>query len=342
MYGRIETEGQKLPRHRPVADCIAALDLGTNNCRLLVAQEIAGELRIVDRFSRIVRLGEGVGHAGELTETAIRRTMQALRVCAHIMARHRVRLARCVATEACRSARNSDRFIERVRSAIGIDLEVLDHEDEAALALLGCLPLIAEPTRQIMLVDIGGGSTEVVLADLSGTKPEILSLSVPRGVVELSERMGADPSEDRYQAMVESTAAALASHPDFERMVQRYRGDDKLTVIGCSGTVTTLAAMHLGLRRYDRRQVDGVWLDEDQMRRASAMIRSMGHEARRAHPCIGRDRADLVVAGCAIFEGVQRHWPAKRLRVADRGIREGILAELTGHSLERELRRRHH
>jgi exopolyphosphatase / guanosine-5'-triphosphate,3'-diphosphate pyrophosphatase len=317
----------------PTAPVLAALDLGTNNCRLLVARPSADGFEVIDSFSRIVRLGEGLAASGWLREAAMARTIAALRVCARIMSRHRVQLARCVATEACRQAGNGAAFLARVRRTTGLELEVLPHEQEARLALLGCLPLIERSIGPALLVDIGGGSTEVLWLDHpqdGNGGPR--SLSLPIGVVALSEAFTSEPDPATFEVMVRHVSAAI----DARRVI----GDlerPPVQLIGTSGTITTLAAVHLNLRRYDRRRIDGLVLDRAAIAQVSRTLRSMSNAARAAHPCIGPGRADLVVAGCAILQSVLSKWPATLLRVADRGLREGILHGLMGHTLEAAL-----
>jgi exopolyphosphatase/guanosine-5'-triphosphate,3'-diphosphate pyrophosphatase len=315
---------------------LAALDLGTNNCRLLVARPHADGFEVIDSFSRIVRLGEGLAASGWLKERAMARTIAALRVCARIMARHGVMQARCVATEACRRALNGPEFLARVRRTTGIHLEILGHEQEAHLALLGCLPLIERAAGPALLVDIGGGSTEILWLDQGEFAGPPISVSLPIGVVALAEAYSPEPDASAFEAMVRSVGAAIAAAPAMRLCAMRMPAQ----LVGTSGTITTLAALHLDLRRYDRRRIDGLVLDRAAVAGASARLRVMTNAARAAHPCIGPGRADLVVAGCAILESVLRTWPAPVLRVADRGLREGILQGLMGHTLEEALHER--
>jgi exopolyphosphatase / guanosine-5'-triphosphate,3'-diphosphate pyrophosphatase len=250
------------------------------------------------------------------------------------MARHRVGAARCVATEACRRAANGAEFLARVRRATGIQLEVVAHEQEARLALLGCLPLIERSAGPALLVDIGGGSTEILRLDRSRNGdggPR--SVSLPIGVVALSEVFGSEPDPATFEAIVRHVGAAI----DEARQVVIDLDGVPAQLIGTSGTITTLAAVYLKLRRYDRRKIDGLVLDHAAVTAVSQRLRDMSNAARAAHPCIGSGRADLVVAGCAILEAILRTWPATRLRVADRGLREGILHGLMGHTLEAAL-----
>lgn len=333
------------PREAPPA--LAALDLGTNNCRLLVARPRPDGFEVVDSFSRIVRLGEGVAATGRLREPAMARTIAALRVCARIMARHRVRSARCVATEACRRAINGAEFLTRVERATGIVLELLPHEQEAGLALLGCLPLIDPSAQHVLLVDIGGGSTEILWLDRRGQDPPArlrACASLPIGVVALSEGFTSEPDPATFEAMVRHVGEALAASEAARRIVDGIAAGTiggiagaRVQLVGTSGTITTLAAVHLSLRRYDRGRIDGLAMDRAEIDAVSRRLRAMSNAERGAHPCIGPGRADLVAAGCAILETILRTWPVTMLRVADRGVREGILHGLMGQSLERAL-----
>ncbi|MDF1584913.1 Ppx/GppA phosphatase family protein [Marinimicrococcus flavescens] len=318
---------------------LAALDLGTNNCRLLVAEVRGDGFEVIDSFSRIVRLGEGLARTERLSDPAMARTLTALKVCGRIIARHRVAGARCVATEACRRAANGREFLQRVQRVTGLELEVLRQEDEARLAMLGCLPLLDPDARQLLVIDIGGGSTEILWLDRSrpgeGGEPGT-ALSLPLGVVTLSETFGHEVGEETFAAMVEHVHERLmALHAS--RPLPRLADGAALQMLGTSGTVTTLAAVHLGLRRYDRRKVDGLCLSFAAVKETSDHLRMLDHATRAANPCIGAGRADLVVAGCAILEAIHRQWPVDQLCVADRGVREGILATLMGRNLHQLL-----
>lgn len=316
---------------------IAALDLGTNNCRLLVAEPGANGFEVVDSFSRITRLGEGLATTGQLSEAAVRRTLMALAVCRRIINRNHIAELRCVATEACRRASNGAAFIDRVERDVGIRLEVVSQDEEARLALLGCLPLIDEMAEQVLMIDIGGGSTELVCLDrceaVGGNDGTGIAVSLPVGVVTLAESFASELEDGAYEGMLNAAREAIGAAPldGF-----RLRGFDAPTVqmLGTSGTVTTLAAVHLGLRRYDRRRVDGIVLDYDEIAAVSDRLKRLDNRGRAAHPCIGQGRADLVVAGCAILEAVHQHWPVRQMRVADRGVREGILHGLMGLDLQ--------
>jgi exopolyphosphatase/guanosine-5'-triphosphate,3'-diphosphate pyrophosphatase len=318
--------------HHPVArHTYAAIDLGTNNCRLLVARPVDGGFTVVDAFSRIVRLGEGLAQSGKLSACAMDRAVDALGVCADKLKRRRVSLVRSVATEACRRAVNGRDFIDRVRHETGISLEIIPPQEEARLAVLGCHKLLGPGDGPALIFDIGGGSTELVLVEPGGADddPRIKAWwSAPWGVVSLTESEGREALEgpDRiaaYGRMRERTRRAFAR---FAELLPRDAKDIRL--LGTSGTVTTLASVHLALPSYDRRAVDGLHVPTGSMRDISTAIAGMTFAERAALPCIGADRADLVVAGCAILEAILDIWPAAELGIADRGIREGILRSL--------------
>jgi exopolyphosphatase/guanosine-5'-triphosphate,3'-diphosphate pyrophosphatase len=316
-------------------EAYAALDLGTNNCRLLIARPSGGDFTVIDAFSRVVRLGEGLATSGRLSDAAMDRTLAALAICADKLQRRNVRLARSVATEACRRAENGPAFIERVRRETGIALDIISAGEEARLAVLGCHILLESGDGPAVIFDIGGGSTELVLVEAGGAEasrvPRIVDWqSVPWGVVSLTDTVGrAEDSEAariaRYATMRQLVADSFA--PFAARVANAARHGD-IRLLGTSGTVTTLASLYLELPSYDRKAVDGLIVPATAMRDISARLSVMTPFERATLPCIGQDRADLVVAGCAILEAILDLWPAQRLGVADRGIREGILRSL--------------
>ena len=317
----------------------AALDLGTNNCRLLIARPAGPNFTVIDAFSRVVRLGEGLAQTGRLSEAAMGRTLAALRICAEKLKRRNVRLARSVATEACRRAENGNDFIELVKRETGIVLDVISAQDEARLAVLGCHILLEEGTGPAMIFDIGGGSTELVLIESGDGVPRILDWqSVPWGVVSLTETCASEGNskDDRAARYSQMRQLVSDSFAGFAERITSARAPD-LRLLGTSGTVTTLASLHLELPQYDRKAVDGLIVPADSMRAISQRLSTMSPDERRELPCIGRERSDLVIAGCAILEAILDIWPAERLGVADRGIREGILRSLI--SSDRRLER---
>ncbi|PVE59238.1 exopolyphosphatase [Arthrobacter sp. TPD3018] len=313
------------------AQAFAALDLGTNNCRLLIARPQGDGFAVIDAFSRIVRLGEGLAATGRLSDAAIERTIAALRVCADKLKRRNVTLARSVATEACRRASNGQDFIARALEETGIHLDIISAEEEARLAVLGCHALIEPGDDPALIFDIGGGSTELVLIDTTrGSMPRVLDWhSAPWGVVSLTEHAGGGEGEGGRLAAYERMRGIVAdSFADFAGRLPKHVQRPRL--LGTSGTVTTLGSVHLGLSHYDRAQVDGLIVPADAMRRISADLSRKSVKERAQLACIGSERADLVVAGCAILETILDLWPAERLGIADRGIREGILRRLMG------------
>ncbi len=315
---------------RPRRRAYAAIDLGTNNCRLLVAKPSADGFIVVDAFSRVVRLGEGLGETGRISNRAMDRAVAALSVCADKLKRRNVTLARSVATEACRRASNGEQFIERVRRETGIALDVITAEEEARLAVLGCHILLEPGEGPALIFDIGGGSTELVLVDTKGPAPKILDwLSAPWGVVSLTESEqydGEDPVA-RAEAFQRMRKRVDDSFREFAGRLPRS-ADQDFRLLGTSGTVTTLASLHLNLPHYDRKMIDGLIVPSRSMLGISHRLSGMGPSDRAKLPCIGPERGDLVVGGCAILESILDIWPAKNVGVADRGIREGILRML--------------
>jgi exopolyphosphatase/guanosine-5'-triphosphate,3'-diphosphate pyrophosphatase len=321
----------------------AALDLGTNNCRLLVAKPSRRGFLVIDAFSRIIRLGEGVLKSGQLSEAAMSRTIDALKVCADKMRRRGVSRSRLIATEACRIAANGAEFIARARAETGLGIVIVTQETEAKLAVSGCASLIDRNADFTLVFDIGGGSSELIWLDLSRLgRPWRRTLhdridvqsciaawtSLPIGVVNLAERHGGrDVTPESYEAMVAEVMAGMGAFEQEHRFGERIGGDGA-HFLGTSGTVTTISGIHLKLPFYERSRVDGSWLTARDVRTVSSDLIAMTYAERAAQPCIGHERADLVLAGCAILEALLRVWPCQRLRVADRGLREGILATL--------------
>lgn len=325
---------REAPYHR---QAFAAIDLGTNNCRLLIARPAGDHFTVIDAFSRVVRLGEGLAQTGRLSDLAMDRALTALKVCAEKLKRRNVHLARSVATEACRRAENGAEFIDRVARETGILLDVISAKEEARLAVMGCHLLLEEGDGPAMIFDIGGGSTELVLVESrDGRIPLIHDWhSVPWGVVSLTESVADEPADAlgraaRYDQMRQLVRDSLV--PFATRVAAEASAPLPLRLLGTSGTVTTLASLHLELPQYDRRAVDGLVVASQDMAALCERLALFSPQQRREQPCIGRERADLVVAGCAILQTIIELWPADRLGVADRGIREGILRSLMASS----------
>ena len=324
----------------------AALDLGTNSCRMLIAQPRGSQFQVIDSFSKTVQLGAGLEASGKLSRASMERTIQALRICQKKIEKHNVQRMRLVATEACRRARNAREFIRQVRRETGLSLEVIQPEQEARLAVISCAPLVSVRTEQLLVVDIGGGSTELVWIDLSAVAPDdrpraIMRLhsgfaqtgdapsarvvdwiSVPLGVATLKDQF-ADVEDDaaRFALMSWFFEENLSSFSPYNADNPR----EGFQIIGTSGTITTVAASFLGLKRYDRAKVDGLLMTSDQIDQVIRDFLVLGPEGRRSDPRIGRDRHSLIMSGAAILQALMRIWPTDRLSVADRGLREGLL-----------------
>ena len=318
----------ELPR-RLFGPAFAALDLGTNNCRMLIGTPAGHGFRVLDSFSKIVRLGEGLHSTGRLSQEAMERAMIALHACAARLARRPVRRVRAIATEACRRASNGPEFLSRVKQETGFDFGIITSREEAELALESCAPLLPYDGRRALLFDIGGGSTELAWIRTTCGRPDLIGYaSLPIGVVTLAERWGnAGFTPDGFEAMVSDVIERLRA---FERVhcIAREIRDGGVRLLGTSGTVTTLAGVALNLDRYRRPAVDGIELCAHEAAEALAHLRSLGREGLIQHPCVGPDRVELVLPGCAVFAAISRVWPAPHVIVADRGLREGVLLRL--------------
>jgi exopolyphosphatase/guanosine-5'-triphosphate,3'-diphosphate pyrophosphatase len=335
------------PERPDPATLYAALDLGTNSCRMLIAQPKGAQFHVVDSFSKSVQLGQGLEASGRLSRAAMSRTVGALRVCKQKLQRHQVARMRLVATEACRRAWNGAQFLQQVRRETGLTLEIIQPEEEARLAVISCAPLVSTRTEQLLVVDIGGGSTELVWIDLSnvprrdrpraimrlhaGFRQDPGPFPVAKVVDWISVPLGVATLRDQYEDVEDDGARFALMSWFFEECLAAFapsavaQAREGFQIVGTSGTVTTVAASHLGLKRYDRSKVDGLRMTSDQI---DAVIRDyllLGPDGRRADPRIGRDRHHLIMSGAAILQALMRLWPTDRLSVADRGLREGLL-----------------
>ena len=322
----------------------AAIDLGTNSCRLVIATPTPSSFRIVETFSKITRLGEGIINNNELSKAAVKRTIGALKVCAGVLAEYApICRSRYVATAACRRAVNCKPFLELVKKETGLSLEIISSQEESRLAVVGCIPLLARNIKRALVFDIGGGSTEISLARTTNRGNTFIEgfISLPYGVVTISE---AFPSHDMtdlaYDTIIERTHKILSEFEDKHHICEAI-ANQEIQVIGTSGTVTVLGAVHLNLPRYNRSAVDGIAMSKQDIERTISKIKRLGDDGRKRHPCIGASKADLTMAGCAIIEALTSFWPISEITVADRGIREGILLDMM-HSPKRPFGRKKH
>jgi exopolyphosphatase/guanosine-5'-triphosphate,3'-diphosphate pyrophosphatase len=335
------------PKPPDTSALYAALDLGTNSCRMLIAQPKGSQFHVVDSFSKSVQLGQGLEQTGKLSRASMARTINAMRACREKLQRHKVTNMRLVATEACRRARNSDHFIRQVKRETGLTLEIIEPEEEARLAVISCAPLVSTKSEQLLVVDIGGGSTELVWIDLTNVPQR----ERPRAIMRLHAGFRQDPGpfaaakvvdwisvplgvatlRDQFADVEDDSARFALMSWFFEENLDKFapsaseQARDGFQIVGTSGTVTTVAASHLGLRRYDRTKVDGLRMTSDQIDAVIHGYLKLGEAGRKADPRIGKDRQALIMSGAAILQTLMRLWPTDRLSVADRGLREGLL-----------------
>lgn len=317
-------------KDRSAVPVFAAIDLGTTNCRLLIATPTPTGFAVKETFSRITRLGEGLVSDGVLSERAIKRTIFALKLCVRKLEKYKTVKARFIATEACRRAKNGADFIGRVKKETGLDLEIISFEEECRLGVSGCVPLINRNIRHALVFDIGGGSTEVSWAGIDeNNQPSIEGvLSFPLGVITVSEAFtGKGLSSAAYRAVVKKVLSYLRPFEENYGILKVIEQGD-VQMIAMSGTVTTIGAFHLGLPVYNRAVVDGLALSYDDLARAKRRLEKLPYEEKEAHPCIGPQRADLSLPGCAILQGICEMWPIGEVTIADRGLREGIVLDL--------------
>lgn len=326
----------------------AAIDLGTNSCRLVIATPTPTSFHVVETFSKITRLGEGIINDNELSKPAMRRTIAALKVCRGVINEYApIAGSRFVATAACRRAKNCAQFVEMVKKEAGINLEIISSKEESRLAVVGCVPLLNRNIKRMLVFDIGGGSTEISLARITDTGKTFIEgfVSLPYGVVTISEAFPkTEMTTLAYNTIIERTQSMLK---EFDDKFGIYEGiqNQEIQIIGTSGTVTVLGAVHLNLPRYNRSAVDGISISGPDVEKVISKIKNMGDTGRRKHPCIGPLKSDLTISGCAIIESLLTFWPISEITVADRGIREGMLLDMM-HSerqnrFNRKPKRRH-
>lgn len=309
----------------------AAIDLGTNACRLVVASPTPASFRIVETFSKITRLGEGIIQENIISKPAIRRTIAALKVCAGVIDEYSpIKKCRYVATATCRRAKNCDEFLAQVKRETGLNIEIISTKEESRLAAVGCIPLLNRNIKRALIFDIGGGSTEISLARIANSGNTFVEgfVSLPYGVVTVSEAFpSAEMTQLAYNTIIERTGKLLKEFDDKHQIFEAIKNHE-IQVIGTSGTATVLGAVHLNLTRYNRSAVDGIAISRFDIDKTINKIKRLGDEGRKKHPCIGAQKSDLTLAGCAIIEGLCNCWPISEITVADRGIREGILLDM--------------
>jgi exopolyphosphatase/guanosine-5'-triphosphate,3'-diphosphate pyrophosphatase len=320
----------------------AALDLGTNNCRLLIAKPVFQQvnqhktLKVIDSYSRIVRLGEGLAEGGELAQDAMDRTLKALESCQKKLERYHISKKRFVATEACRRATTSAAFMKKIESELGLHIDIISNEEEARLAFLGCSSLLLKDTRWALAFDIGGGSTEFMWVKIDPDMPvdshrrHLIQdwLSLPYGVMNMSEQFGGAAYTEMYFEEIVEKICGMMRPLDEANQISAKIWREGVQMLSTSGTVTTLAAIHLDLPKYDRAKVDGLKLSISDIRAATKKLMAMSPSQRSLHPCIGSARTDFILSGCAIFEAIVRTFPIAQITIADRGVREGIIVSL--------------
>lgn len=349
--GKVAAGRKRSGRKRAPSPVYGAIDLGTNNCRMLLAHRTGNGFQVVDAFSRVVRLGEGIGAEGVLSQGAMDRAVEALKICAGKIRRHNVVKYRSIATQACRMAGNGEEFLDRVRRETGLEFDLISPEEEARLAVHGCVDLLDPDKDAALVIDIGGGSTELSWVDIaewrrrggpqSGGRPPMKSwTSTPIGVVTLSERFPEREDREAWYNDMKAYARKLIKTPRGAKAMRTVFREGRGHLVGTSGTVASMAGVHLRLPRYDRSKVDGLWMSGEDALAACTRLRNLDMAGRAQEPTIGLDRAELVLAGCAIYEAVAEAWPADRLRVGDRGLREGMLLNLMRKSKKRRGRRR--
>ena len=337
-----KTQNTVADNQNPNSGYYAAIDLGTNSCRLVIAEPTPSSFHVVETFSKITRLGEGIIKDNMLAKPAIRRTIAALKICRGVLEEYSpiVRM-RFVATAACRRALNCAEFEKSVEKETGLPMEVISSKEEARLAVVGCMPLLNRMIKRALVFDIGGGSTEISLARITETGKTFIEgfVSLPYGVVTVSEAFpGKEMTNLAYNTIVERTQKILQEFEDKYQITEAIRNQE-IQVIGTSGTVTVLGAVHLNLPRYNRAAVDGLALSGSEVSQVISKIKKMGYEGRCRHSCIGKQKADLTIAGCTIIEALSTFWPVSEITIADRGIREGMLLDMMHHQKNNYFRR---
>lgn len=354
LNGAPRRRGGGKPRKSGRPQYFGAVDLGTNNCRLLIARSMQNGFQVVDSYSNVVRLGAGLARTGKLAEPNMDAAIEAIKVCASKMKSKSVKRWRCIATQACREASNGEEFMRRVKEETGLSFETISPRVEARLSVMGCMNILDLDKEIALVIDIGGGSTELSWVDIRKlnnnkmsrriSRPPISAwTSLPVGVVNLSEMYPEDPSDlaGWFQSMKDYVREKIDDNDSATRFANTFK-EGRGHLVGTSGTITSLAGVHLKLPYYQRNKIDGIWVDSEHIIGTAKKLSTMTLEERQKEPCIGMDRATMLVAGCAILDVIYDLWPSERIRVADRGLREGMLMGLMNKTQIRPHAKRQH
>jgi len=317
-----------------------AVDLGTNNCRLLIARSMPQGFQVVDSYSNVVRLGAGLASTGKLAEPNMDAAVEAIKACAAKMKAKSVKRWRCIATQACREASNGEEFLQRVKTETGLGFETISPRVEARLSVMGCINIIDLEKDVALVIDIGGGSTELSWVDVRKLRNNNISrrisrppisawTSLPVGVVNLSEMYPETPDDlEGWFASMKKRVHEEIEKKNYASQFANSFAEGRGHLVGTSGTITSLAGVHLKLPYYQRNKIDGIWVQSTDILDTISSLANMPLERRQSEPCIGTDRATMLMAGCAILDVIYELWPSERIRVADRGLREGMLMGL--------------
>ena len=300
---------------------VASIDIGTNSTRVLVARPVDGKLDILDRRNTITRLGQNVGATGRLAEEAVERTLACLRDYRAILDEHGVDRLRVAATSASRDAANRDEFFDAVEEVVGVRPELLSGTEEGRLSFLGATGDLDPALGPFLIVDIGGGSTEFIL----GTDHVEGVISVDVGCVRLTEKfLDHDPPRPE-----ELTACISFADAYLDDVIRELPGSaEARTLVGLAGTITTVAAVEIGLATYDRDAIHHFVLT-----RAAAedVFRTLATESRadRIHnPGLEEARADVIVGGCCVLVALFRRFGFDEMIVSEADILDGLALSL--------------
>lgn len=307
----------------------AAIDLGSRNCRTIVGcQSKAGAFEYIETYSKSVSLADGVAASKKLSRKSMDRTIEALAFCSKVLSRYAGLTYLAVATDAMRRAENASVFIKRVKRELGLIISIITPQEEAYYAALGCIEVLSLETEIFVVFDIGGGSSEIALCRQKSDKDiELIdSLSIPYGVINLLE------SKDHLTFSGYSNLVQKISDLSRDFLNQYATTLDfvnNFQCIGTSGTTTTVAALNMNLRFYDREKINDSILQFSEILKTVHYVQSLSEDERKLHPYISQSNEDLVLGGLTILEGIVRGLPASTITVTDRGVRDGVVYALT-------------